>query len=113
MKPSFKSCSIFLLFAAALSLCCAPPKVHSTDWPQWRGPNRDGISQEKGLLKEWAGEGPKLLWKIEDAGSGYSTPAVQPKHSQAMEKAWAFPVVADGKLFIRDHGTWWCYSIKL
>lgn len=43
---------------------------------------------------------------------GRFTPAVQPKHSQAMEKAWAFPVVADGKLFIRDHGTLWCYSIK-
>jgi outer membrane protein assembly factor BamB len=46
------------------------------DWPQWRGPERNGISKETGLLREWPGEGPKLLWKISDLGSGFSTPAV-------------------------------------
>jgi outer membrane protein assembly factor BamB len=46
------------------------------DWPQWRGPERNGISQEKGLLQEWPEAGPKLLWRIEDIGEGYSTPAV-------------------------------------
>ena len=59
-----------------LGLGCASLTIHALDWPQWRGPNRDGISQEKGLLKEWPKEGPKLLWKFEEAGSGYSTPAV-------------------------------------
>ena len=48
----------------------------ANDWPQWRGPQRDGISQEKGLLKEWPKDGPKLQWKVTDVGSGYSTPAV-------------------------------------
>jgi outer membrane protein assembly factor BamB len=48
----------------------------AADWPQWRGPSRDGISQEKGLLKEWPKEGPKLVWQVKDLGSGYSTPAV-------------------------------------
>ena len=38
------------------------------DWPQWRGPNRDGISKETGLLKEWPKAGPKLLWKAEGLG---------------------------------------------
>jgi outer membrane protein assembly factor BamB len=46
------------------------------DWPQWRGPNRDGISRETGLLKEWAKDGPKLLWQVKNVGGGYSTPAV-------------------------------------
>ena len=46
------------------------------DWPQWRGPQRNGISQETGLLKEWPKEGPKLLWQVDKVGSGYSTPAV-------------------------------------
>jgi len=46
------------------------------DWPQWRGPDRDGISQEKRLLKEWPKEGPRLVWELKDLGSGYSTPAV-------------------------------------
>lgn len=46
------------------------------DWPQWRGPERNGISQETGLLKEWPEGGPKQLWKIENLGGGYSTPAI-------------------------------------
>ncbi|HWI58669.1 MAG TPA: PQQ-binding-like beta-propeller repeat protein [Bacillota bacterium] len=46
------------------------------DWPQWRGPQRDGISKETGLLKEWPKEGPKLLWQVKETGSGYSTPSV-------------------------------------
>jgi len=46
------------------------------DWPQWRGSNRDGVSQEGGLLKEWPASGPKLLWQRKDLGEGYSTPAV-------------------------------------
>ncbi|MGO9115255.1 MAG: PQQ-binding-like beta-propeller repeat protein, partial [Thermoguttaceae bacterium] len=46
------------------------------DWPQFRGPHRNGISQETGLLAEWPKEGPKLLWQVKDIGSGYSTPAV-------------------------------------
>jgi outer membrane protein assembly factor BamB len=50
--------------------------VLAGDWPQWRGPQRNGISQETGLLKEWPKEGPKLHWKVSDVGSGYSTPAV-------------------------------------
>ncbi|WP_309718686.1 PQQ-binding-like beta-propeller repeat protein [Armatimonas sp.] len=46
------------------------------DWAQWRGPKRDGHSQETGLLKEWKPAGPTLLWQLKDIGSGYSTPAV-------------------------------------
>jgi len=50
--------------------------VQAADWPQWRGPQRNGISDETGLLKEWPKEGPKLLWQLKDIGGGYSTPAV-------------------------------------
>ena len=46
------------------------------DWPAWRGPNRDGLSKESGLLTEWPKDGPKLLWKIEGLGDGFSTPSV-------------------------------------
>jgi hypothetical protein len=48
----------------------------AADWPQWRGPQRSGISRETGLLKEWPKEGPKLLWQLKDIGHGFSTPAV-------------------------------------
>jgi outer membrane protein assembly factor BamB len=46
------------------------------DWPQWRGPNRDGKSAATGLLSEWPADGPKLVWNIDGFGEGYSTPAV-------------------------------------
>ena len=48
----------------------------ASDWPQWRGPRRDGVSQERGLLKEWPAGGPNLLWQVNDIGDGYSTPSV-------------------------------------
>ena len=50
--------------------------LFADDWPQWRGPHRDGISRETGLLKEWPSGGPKLLWQVQEAGGGYSTPSV-------------------------------------
>ncbi len=45
-------------------------------WPQWRGPRRDGVSQEKGLLSRWPQGGPKLLWKVDGLGKGWSSPIV-------------------------------------
>jgi len=50
--------------------------VQAEDWPQWRGPHRNGISPETGLLAEWPKDGPQLLWQRTDIGSGYATPAV-------------------------------------
>jgi len=51
-------------------------ELHAADWPQWRGPHRNGHSAETGLLKEWPKEGPKLIWQIKNIDSGYSTPSV-------------------------------------
>jgi len=48
----------------------------SSDWPQWRGPLRDGLSSETGLLKEWPAEGPPVEWRIRNLGAGYGTVAV-------------------------------------
>ncbi|WP_182867896.1 PQQ-binding-like beta-propeller repeat protein [Stieleria mannarensis] len=45
------------------------------DWPQWRGPERDGKSSESGLLDSWPAGGPKLLWQTDGLGDGYSTPS--------------------------------------
>jgi outer membrane protein assembly factor BamB len=53
-----------------------PASLQANDWPQWRGPQRNGVSKETGLQKQWPKDGPKLLWKLTDAGSGYSTPSV-------------------------------------
>src|SRR5689334_4993277 len=46
------------------------------DWPQWRGPNRDDVSKETGLLKSWPPGGPKKIWSYGNAGNGYSGPAI-------------------------------------
>ncbi|HXW04156.1 MAG TPA: PQQ-binding-like beta-propeller repeat protein [Vicinamibacterales bacterium] len=48
----------------------------AADWPQWRGPNRDGIAAETGLLKTWPSGGPPLAWRAQGAGEGYSSFAV-------------------------------------
>lgn len=63
----------------ALGLCFVS-WVQAADWPQWRGPERNGISRETGLLQQWPKEGPPLVWKKSDIGSGYSTPAVVGPH---------------------------------
>ena len=60
----------------AIGVCLGPLELPAADWPQWRGPQRNGISTETGLLAEWPKEGPKLVWQVKDIGSGYSTPAV-------------------------------------
>ncbi len=46
------------------------------DWPQWRGPRRDGISEETGLLAQWPEGGPKRLWTIDGLGRGWSSPII-------------------------------------
>jgi len=46
------------------------------DWPQWRGPDRTDVSRETGLLKSWPASGPKRVWLYENAGEGYSGPAI-------------------------------------
>jgi outer membrane protein assembly factor BamB len=48
----------------------------STDWPQWRGPDRTGVSRDTGLLKSWPPEGPRRVWKAQGLGGGHSTPSI-------------------------------------
>ncbi|MDG2391133.1 MAG: PQQ-like beta-propeller repeat protein [Planctomycetaceae bacterium] len=50
--------------------------LYAGDWPQWRGPNRDAISTETGLLKAWPADGPPLAWKISGVGEGYSSVSI-------------------------------------
>lgn len=46
------------------------------EWPQWQGPYRNGLTDETGLLKSWPEKGPKRIWLYENAGVGYSGPAI-------------------------------------
>ncbi len=54
------------------------------DWSQYRGPKRDGVSRETGLLKAWPKGGPKLLWTYRDAGAGFSPPSIVGNHFYCM-----------------------------
>lgn len=65
-----------LTLLAVLAGISATLGAESGDWPQWRGPGRDGVSKEEGLLRSWPAEGPKLVRKIAGIGGGYSAVAI-------------------------------------
>jgi outer membrane protein assembly factor BamB len=69
---------------AVVVLFLIPAVAHADDWPQWLGPQRDGVWREKGLAQKFPKDGPKQLWK-QPIGAGYAGPAV-----------------ADGKVYVTD-----------
>jgi outer membrane protein assembly factor BamB len=73
-----RSVPILICYAALLPFnpACFASEFVAYDWSQWRGPNRDGVSLEKGLLKRWPQGGPGVVWKATGLGGGYSTPSV-------------------------------------
>src|SRR5205807_9471962 len=60
---------------AVASLAAVVLPARGADWPQWRGPERNGISAETGWLSHWPGSGPKRLWSAK-VGEGFSNVAV-------------------------------------
>jgi outer membrane protein assembly factor BamB len=76
MKNLRNVSGLFVTGTLLLSLPAAVSNRTVDDWPQWRGPNRDGISAEKGLLQDWPAGGPPLAWRATGAGEGYSSFAV-------------------------------------
>ncbi len=62
-----------LMLGASLIVGVLPVQTWAqNDWPQWRGPNRDDVSKETGLLKQWPAGGPKRVWLYQEGGLGYS-----------------------------------------
>src|SRR5205823_11174424 len=72
----------FLSGVLLVSLLSA--SLRADDWPQWRGPTRDGVCHETGLLESLPAEGLKVRWRV-PAGWGFSS-----------------PVVAQGRVFLAD-----------
>jgi outer membrane protein assembly factor BamB len=60
----------------AISFVLSGTLAAAADWPQFRGPRRDNISDETGLLKQWPEGGPKLLWRAEGLGHGFAGAAI-------------------------------------
>ena len=73
MRSTVSGIGILATATLVLSLPAAVSNRALDDWPQWRGPNRDGISAEKGLLEAWPQGGPPLAWRTTGAGEGYSS----------------------------------------
>ena len=69
MKPQLIFVTVFLLMAFANS-------VFAQDWPQYLGPNRNSISDQKGILRTWTATGPEVLWTV-NVGIGYGGPVVK------------------------------------
>jgi outer membrane protein assembly factor BamB len=65
-------CAAVVAVVAAGAFAATTTTAPAQDWPQFRGPNRDGESAEKGLLAEWPEGGPKLLWSVGDVGMGFT-----------------------------------------
>ena len=97
-----------LIVLAAIVFCFS--EARAQDWPQWRGPNRDGISKETGLLKQWPATGPALVWKATGAGGGYSSLAISGGRIFTMgvragrENVIAFDVATGNQLWATPHG---------
>jgi outer membrane protein assembly factor BamB len=68
--------AVLLLLLTGAALRSGEFNAAGADWPQFRGPNRDGISRETGLLKRWPNAGPNLVWKAEQLGVGFSSASV-------------------------------------
>jgi outer membrane protein assembly factor BamB len=82
MQVTFRMRTAIVVAIASLTAVCAP----ADDWPQFRGPNADGMSVETGINLDWAKKAPATLWTATLHDQGYSGPAV-----------------ANGKVFIVDH----------
>jgi len=67
---------LVMVTAACVLAACPPVHAETTSkqpyWPEFRGPRRDSISTETGLLKQWPADGPPLIWTYSDCGKGFS-----------------------------------------
>jgi outer membrane protein assembly factor BamB len=69
MRPNYRTLLLIVLIAATC-------RAETYNWPQWQGPQRNCLTNEKGLLKTWPEGGPKLRWLFDKCGTGYSGPAI-------------------------------------
>ena len=94
--------SIWYLALVLTGATACAETAGSFDWPQWQGPDRNAVSKERGLLKEWTKDGPPLAWKIGGLGGGDSAPSIAAGRIFGMsnrgddEVVWALSE-ADGK----------------
>jgi len=81
MRKLTRAMVIAVLLGAGVGLFLSSPRTERAraaigEWPQWRGPARNDISPDTGLLKSWAAGGPTLAWKASGMGAGFSSVAI-------------------------------------
>ena len=69
-------CAALAFAVAGLELAGTASSAAGGNWPQWRGPKRDGISTDTGLLTSWPEAGPPVVWTAKGLGAGFSSVAV-------------------------------------
>ena len=65
-----------LVLALGTTVLAGGQVMPAADWPQWQGPDRNGLSKETGLLKQWPASGPPLVWAVSNLGPGYGSIAI-------------------------------------
>jgi outer membrane protein assembly factor BamB len=68
--------AVTLMFTLGMAAVTGGQSTPGADWPQWRGPDRSGLSTESGLLKQWPPPGPPLVWSTSNLGAGYGSISV-------------------------------------
>jgi outer membrane protein assembly factor BamB len=68
---------ITLLAIAVATVTLRGQAPAAGDWPQWRGPDRSGVSRETGLLSQWPKGGPRQVWMTPELGAGYGSIAIR------------------------------------
>ena len=117
-----------LLFAAT---------AQAADWPQWLGPERNGVSGDTGLMQSWPATGPVVQWRV-PLGKGFSGISIADGHLIILgeignlgiaeatpdafrakathpvfdSKCWTNPSLADGRIYLRDEKKIVCLNIN-
>jgi len=106
-----KTTGLLLLIAALnITSICA-----GADWPQFRGPYRNGRSAERGLLQEWPEGGPAMLWSFEGLGGGFASVSLADEtiYTTGMieKRGYLFAIDDRGKVkWKKEYGPEWAGS---
>ncbi len=87
-RPPFPGFSRWALFLTLAALPFPAASSRADDWPQWLGPQRDGVWQETGILEKFPKGGPKVRWRT-PLGGGYAGPAVASGYVYVMDRQLA------------------------
>lgn len=103
-------CAWTTLLTSIVTVLCADVPVAADDWAQWRGPRRDGISNEKNWQTVFPDSGPRILWKRSNIGIGYS--GISVSNGKLYTMGWADGMSTLFCLDVNNGQTLWSASYK-